>query len=116
MGESQSAGRGQRGVFGRVQPWAGRGMVELEMVKTTLLASLLVLLAGCVNNPTREGYKITSEYAVDDPQFARTMGNLLGPPIVAGNSIKTLVNGDQIFPEMLLAIRSARISITFETF
>lgn len=41
---------------------------------------------------------------------------MLGPNFVSGNSITTLVNGDQIFPAMLSAIRSAKKSITFETY
>lgn len=77
---------------------------------------LLLSLAGCLTEPTREPYKITSEYGIEDPQFARTMNALLGPPIVAGNAVTTLVNGDQIFPAMLDAIRGAKASITFETF
>ncbi len=44
------------------------------------------------------------------------MGNLLGPPILTGNKITTLRNGDEIFPPMLAAIRSAKESINFETF
>jgi cardiolipin synthase len=55
-------------------------------------------------------------YGVDDPRFVRAMGALLGPPIVGGNRAETLVNGEQIFPSMLAAIRSARHSITFETY
>jgi len=44
------------------------------------------------------------------------MGNLLGPPLLPGNSCQTLLNGTQIFPAMLDAIHSAKKSITFETF
>ena len=44
------------------------------------------------------------------------MGNLLGPSIASGNHVTTLLNGDQIFPSMLAAIRGARQSITFETY
>src|SRR5262249_54044696 len=33
-----------------------------------------------------------------------------------GNDVDTLVNGDQIFPAMLEAIRGAKRSVTFETF
>jgi cardiolipin synthase len=44
------------------------------------------------------------------------MGVLLGPPIIEGNKVEVLVNGDQIFPAMLDAIRSAQHTITFETF
>ena len=59
---------------------------------------------------------LAHRYAVADPQFARAMGSLLGPPIVAGNRIDTLLNGDQIFPAMLEAIRNAKHTINFETY
>jgi len=44
------------------------------------------------------------------------MGHLLGPPLLGGNKITALQNGDEIFPAMLKAIRSAQRSITFENF
>jgi cardiolipin synthase len=44
------------------------------------------------------------------------MGHLLGPPLVKGNKITPLENGDEIFPAMLNAIRSAQHTITFENF
>jgi cardiolipin synthase len=55
-------------------------------------------------------------YAVDDAQFRRSLSLLLGPPVLEGNEVETLLNGDQIFPSMLAAIRSAQRSITFETY
>jgi cardiolipin synthase len=55
-------------------------------------------------------------YSVDDPEFTRTMGVLLGPPILVGNRYQELRNGDEIFPAMLQAIRGARRTITFETY
>jgi cardiolipin synthase len=55
-------------------------------------------------------------YAVDDPQFGRAMGVLLGPPILPGNRFDVLVNGDEIFPPMLSAIRGARKTISFESY
>jgi len=61
-------------------------------------------------------YVINSTYTISEPQFARTMGSLLGPPIIDGNAVTSLVNGDQIFPAMLEAIRGAQQTITFETF
>ena len=59
---------------------------------------------------------VETDYAVADPQFQRVMGTLLGPPLLAGNDVRALANGDEIFPAMLEAIRSARHSITFETY
>jgi cardiolipin synthase len=59
---------------------------------------------------------ITHTYTITDPQFQRSMGVLLGPPLVHGNRVDTLVNGREIFPAMLAAIKSARKTVTFETY
>jgi cardiolipin synthase len=61
-------------------------------------------------------YRFDASYPTSDPQFALTINSLLGPPLIPGNATATLVNGDQIFPDMLSAIRSAKTSITFETY
>jgi cardiolipin synthase len=60
--------------------------------------------------------RIERLYGTGDPQFTRTMGVLLGPAIVPGNRVTPLYNGREIFPAMLAAIRSARRTITFETY
>ena len=77
------------------------------------LLPALLLLFGCAA-PTQ--YHIYSTYTVADPQFAQTVGNLLGPALVPGNRVTTLINGDKIFPAMLEAIKNARQSITLETY
>lgn len=61
-------------------------------------------------------YELSHSFAVEDPQFIRTMGQLLGPDILPGNRVTALQNGDEIFPAMLTAIRGARETITFETY
>jgi cardiolipin synthase len=60
--------------------------------------------------------RITADYQPGDETFVRTMGNMLGPPLVEGNKVTVLQNGDEIFPAMLRAIRSAERTITFENF
>ena len=55
-------------------------------------------------------------YSATSPEFRQSAGSLLGPNFVSGNNISTLVNGDQIFPAMLSAIRAAKHSINFETY
>lgn len=60
--------------------------------------------------------RIERLYALEDPRFARELGVLLGPAFVGGNSSKVLVNGDEIFPAMLGAIRAAQATITFESY
>jgi cardiolipin synthase len=80
-----------------------------------ILVSISLSQSGCIfDRPIY--YQIAPRYSVRDPQFAQTVGNLLGPPLLPGNTVQTLTNGDQIFPAMLAAIRSARKSITFETY
>jgi cardiolipin synthase A/B len=61
-------------------------------------------------------HPIRADYDVGDDVFVRTMGHLLGPPLVKGNTVTPLENGDQIFPAMLSGIRSAQRTITFENF
>lgn len=77
-------------------------------------------LASCIGVPGRGEkqirYELTHRFGVEDPQFLRSMGQLLGPAIVPGNRVTALQNGDQIFPAMLEAIRGAQQSITFETY
>src|SRR5262252_5808807 len=60
--------------------------------------------------------QVTHSYAIADPQYLRSISALLGPPVVGGNHVETLLNGDQIFPAMLKAIEGARKTITFETY
>ncbi len=60
--------------------------------------------------------EVPALYSVAEPQFLRSMNVLLGPPLVRGNRVQALVNGEQIFPAMLAAIRGARSTITFETY
>ncbi|MGP9789529.1 phospholipase D-like domain-containing protein [Roseinatronobacter sp. NSM] len=51
-----------------------------------------------------------------DPQFGRDMAGLYGSPILGGNTLETLLNGDAIFDAMLAEIGRAQASITFETY
>ncbi len=90
----------------------------LWVIGITALATSLVLIV-LQNFKTSERVlerKIEHRYAVFDPQFRREMSVLLGPAIVHGNQVTALQNGNEIFPAMLQAIRSAQTSITFETF
>jgi cardiolipin synthase A/B len=53
---------------------------------------------------------------VTDAQFRHEVAVTLGSPIIAGNRVVNLENGDAIFPAMLQAIRSARHTVNFETY
>ena len=77
---------------------------------------LVLVVANLSSSEKRVEQEIQHLYSSSDPQFARSMGTLLGPPSLTGNRVTTLVNGEQIFPAMLDAIRGATRTITFETF
>src|SRR5215213_4524424 len=83
-------------------------------VIATLSVGLIAMNFVATEKKIKE--QVRHEYTIDDPQFTRAMGVLLGPPLAAGNRVETLLNGDRIFPSMLQAIRSAKKTITFETY
>lgn len=93
-------------------------MPTIAMIVLTVVATLIVVLviANLTSGEKKIEHKIDRLYGSDDPQFRRSMGLLLGPPIVGGNRFEVLVNGDRIFPAMLDGIRAAQRTITFETF
>ena len=66
--------------------------------------------------PAHITQNIDHRYDVADPQFVRSMSVLLGPALEPGNRVDMLVNGKQIFPAMLEAIRAAKKTITFESY
>ncbi len=81
------------------------------------LLFLAAAMSGCSSFHGRGiQYQLPHRYAVKDPQFLRSMGSLVGAGIVASNRVSALINGEQIFPAMLEAIRRAQRSITLETY
>ena len=83
----------------------------------TFLCSLVLLLPGCAYRTGKQPREeITALYTASSPEFQQSAGALLGPDFVAGNTITTLVNGVQIFPAMLTAIRAAKHSVNFESY
>ena len=79
----------------------------------TLVGVLLFQnLAGSEKKSDRQLPKLNE---TDDGEFRRSFSSLLGPQIVDGTKIDTLLNGGQIFPAMLAGIRATRKTITFET-
>jgi cardiolipin synthase len=51
--------------------------------------------------------------AVDDPSFPATLEAYTAAPVSPGNRVDILLNGDEIFPAQLAAIRAARSTITY---
>ncbi len=88
------------------------------VIVLTVLATAVLVVIG-MNFATSEKHieqRIKHHHSLAEPQFQREMSVMLGPGIVSGNQVEALNNGREIFPAMLEAIRSARTSITFETY
>lgn len=79
-------------------------------------AALTIFVRNFISGEKKIKHRIAQRYGISDPQFERSMSQLLGPPILPGNKVTPLYNGVEIFPAMLAAIASAERSICFETF
>lgn len=90
--------------------WVIAGIAALATMVLVLL--YMNLAAG----DKRIQHQLPRLYETDDAEFRRSLSSLLGPPLLEGNHVETLLNGDQIFPAMLASIRSAKRTITFETY
>ena len=84
------------------------------MAGVCLLIGLLV--SNFIGAESKIERRIERHYSIDDPRFINELGVLLGPPFQAGTKARALLNGDEIFPPMLAAIRNAQVSINFETY
>jgi cardiolipin synthase len=93
---------------------AKRVWLVVGSVVATLLVTLVILNLMPVEQ--RIERRIDRLYELGSPQFYRSIGVLLGPPTLDGNVVESLQNGDEIFRSMLGAIRSAKRTITFETY
>ena len=88
-------------------------IVVASVVATALV---VVLAANLMLGDKVVDRDVPTLYTIEDPQFRRSINVLLGPQILEGNRVQTLVNGERFFPAMLEAIRGAKRSITFETY
>jgi len=90
---------------------------KVRLGLAAVAGALVGFLALNFGGPEKQvEWQVEHSQGIDSPQFHREMSVLLGPPMVDGNTVEALQNGDEIFPAMLAAIRSARHSVTFETY
>ena len=72
--------------------------------------TVVLLVSGCAGVTP---IKTIPDVVLGEPSFFPTIAAHTDAPIIGGNRVEILLNGDQIFPAMLEAIRSARKSITY---
>jgi cardiolipin synthase len=96
--------------------WSRKRMTWTILTTIALTVVAVVLTMNFSTPEKKLERRIGHRYDIADPQYRREMSVLLGPAILPGNHVVDLQNGKEIFPSMLEAIRSARKTITFETY
>ena len=61
-------------------------------------------------------FAVDHQMPADSHEFLDSMEGSTGVPLVGGNAVAILNNGDEFYPEMLAAVRGAQRSITIEAY
>lgn len=91
-------------------------MVILAGVVIVITIIVILIVANTMSSERQVRFPIEHEQGLSEPQLSRELNVVLGRPILAGNRVDHLCNGDEIFPAMLTAISEARSTINFETY
>ncbi|MGH7322802.1 MAG: phospholipase D-like domain-containing protein [Candidatus Rokuibacteriota bacterium] len=86
-----------------------RGTVRRLLLILLVAAGMLSATACARVRP----HVLLPSMVLGEPSFYPTLEAYAQAPIVGGNRIDLLLNGEQIFPAMLAAIRAARTTITY---
>ena len=78
-----------------------------------LIATLLVFLSLVTGCSRVTSHVHVPELALGEPSYFSTQEAYGGAPIVGGNSVEVLLNGEQIFPSIVAALRSAKRTISY---
>ncbi|MBK1853917.1 hypothetical protein JO972_03020 [Verrucomicrobiaceae bacterium 5K15] len=81
-----------------------------------VLICLLGLAACAPGRRIAKRQPIETAAAIGQPAFEQATARAVRSPWVDGNHVTSLMNGDEFYPAMLKAARSAQKSITFETY
>jgi cardiolipin synthase len=100
--------------------WLNQRLWKLTIAQWTslLLALICIILVFCllfIRRKTLE-YKFEHSFAIDSPEFFGSALALSNPVPQTGNKIELLQNGDECFPAMLEAIRSAKKTLNFAAY
>jgi cardiolipin synthase A/B len=106
-----------RGMIARVLSFPRRRPRLLAgLVGAAAMAVVALLFFNLTPDERELKAHVPHQVAADDPRFVALMNGLVGSNVLPGNHIQSLSNGDEIFPAMLEAIRSAQHTVNFETF
>ena len=100
--------------------WLNQRVWKLTIAQWTSLSLFLVsiVLIFCLFFIRRKAleYKLEHTFAINSPEFFGSALALANPVPESGNKIELLQNGDECFPAMLEAIRSAKKTINFAAY
>ena len=97
------------GMFRRVV----RGLSPTGFGLTVCVLLFSSWVAGCASTPTP---LTLPSMRIEDPAFRTSLEAFAGAPILGDNRVDILLNGEETFPALLDAIRSAHHTITFEAY
>ena len=100
-------------VWGAIAVWAAATDKWALAVSMAVLAMFVHLAAPLERTPV---YGLEHRVAVGSQAFLESMAGATGAPFIGGNEVTVLNNGDEFYPAMLDAIRSARRSVTIEAY
>lgn len=91
--------------------------IALAVIITVIIMTVgFILVNNLLPGERKIKHHLSHTYAISDPQFVRTIGQLLGPPVLGGNTVERLRNGVRIFPAIYQGVAAATRSITLETY
>jgi cardiolipin synthase len=91
-----------------------KSMASFARARFILGLALLASLTAACARPTP--HVSLPALTLGEPSFFPTLEAYTGSPIVGGNRVDILLNGEETFPAQVEAIRAARRSITFATY
>jgi cardiolipin synthase len=95
---------------------SARSLRRAAVVGGLGLAGVYAFEAAQYHRTSGKGFELEDPPAPGTPDFARLVEALTIAPLRQGNRVTVLRNGDEIFPAMLEAIRSAEHTINFATY
>jgi cardiolipin synthase len=97
------------------QRWRNLALAEWIVLGLGFLGVVLLFCLFFIRRHSLE-YHLEHTFAVRDPEFFGSALALSDPIPIDGNKIELLANGDEYFPAMLNAIRSAKQTVNFAAY
>lgn len=90
--------------------------LSFQLLKWGGAVTAACVLCGCLGPRMELTQQVVPNCSVTNDAFRDSLEAIVGTPFVNGNRITRLINGDEIFPSMLKAIRAATNTINLENF